>query len=69
MGMKKVVYFQNGIKLENDGYNNKIIYEPNNEILEEITDTLVGAKDYVIKNYNVNQFPPFRRRIKRGEER
>lgn len=59
--MKIVVYFQKVIKLENDGYNNKIIQ--NNEILEEITDTLVGAKGY-IKNYNVNQFPSFRHRIK-----
>lgn len=45
--MKRVVYFQKVIKLENDGYNNKIIQ--NNEILEEITDTLVGAKSYIIK--------------------
>lgn len=45
--MKRVVYFQKGIKLENDGYNNKIIQ--NNEILEEITDTLVGAKGYIKK--------------------
>lgn len=62
MGMKKVVYFQKDIKLENDGYNNKIIQ--NNEILEEITDTLVGAKGYIKKNYNVSQFPPFRHRTK-----
>lgn len=60
--MKRVVYFQKGIKLENDGYNNKIIQ--NNEILEEITDTLVGAKSYIIKNYNANQLPSFRHRIK-----
>ena len=60
--MKKVVYFQKGIKLENDGYNNKIIQ--NNEILEEITDTLVGAKGYIKKNYNVTQLPSFRHRIK-----
>lgn len=45
--MKRVVHFQKNIKLENDGYNNKIIQ--NNEILEEITDTLVGAKDYIKK--------------------
>lgn len=62
MVMKRVVYFQKDIKLENDGYNNKIIQ--NNEILEEITDTLVGAKSYIIKNYNVNQLPSFRHRIK-----
>lgn len=60
--MKRVVYFQKGIKLENDGYNNKIIQ--NNEILEEITDTLVGAKSYIMKNYNVNQLSSFRHRIK-----
>ena len=45
--MKRVVYFQKGIKLENDGYNNKIFQ--NNEIMEEITDTLVGAKGYIKK--------------------
>lgn len=60
--MKRVVYFQKGIKLENDGYNNKIIQ--NNEILEEITDTLVGTKSYIIKNYNVNQMSSFRHRTK-----
>lgn len=62
MIMKIVVYFQKDIKLENDGYNNKIIQ--NNEILEEITDTLVGAKAYIKKNYDVSQLPSFRRRIK-----
>lgn len=60
--MKRVVYFQKGIKLENDGYNNKIIQ--NNEILEEITDTLVEAKGYIKKNYNANQLSSFRHRIK-----
>ena len=60
--MKRVAYFQKGIKLENDGYNNKIIQ--NNEILEEITDTFVGAKGYIKKNYNANQLPSFRHRIK-----
>lgn len=49
MVMKKVVNFTKDIKLVNDGYNNKIIYGLNNEILEEITDTLVGAKNYIIK--------------------
>ena len=53
--MKRVVYFQKDIKLENDGYNNKIIQ--NNEILEEITDTLVGAKNYIKKNYKAHQVP------------
>nr|DAX42006.1 MAG TPA: hypothetical protein [Caudoviricetes sp.] len=60
--MKRVVYFQKGIKLENDGYNNKIIQ--NNEILEEITDTLVGAKAYIKKNYDVNKLSSFRHIIK-----
>lgn len=60
--MKRVVYFQKDIKLENDGYNNKIIQ--NNEILEEITDTLVGQKATSKKNYNANQLPSFRHRIK-----
>ena len=50
MAMKRVVYFTKGIKLLNDGYNNKII---KNEVLEELTDTLIGAIGYVIKNYKV----------------
>lgn len=60
MVMKKVVNFTKDIKLVNDGYNNKIIYGLNNEIVEEITDTLVGAKNYIIKKYNVIQLPSFR---------
>lgn len=62
MVMKKVVNFTKDIKLVNDGYNNKIIYGLNNEIVEEITDTLVGAKNYIIKKYNVIQLPSFRHR-------
>jgi hypothetical protein len=62
MGMKKVVNFTKDIKLVNDCYNNKIIYGLNNEIVEEITDTLVGAKNYIIKKYNVIQLPSFRHR-------
>lgn len=62
MGMKVVVNFTKDIKLVNDGYNNKIIYGLNNEIVEEITDTLVGAKNYIIKKYKVIQLPSFRHR-------
>lgn len=60
MGMKVVVNFTKDIKLVNDGYNNKIIYGLNNEIVEEITDTLVGAKNYIIKKYKVIQLSSFR---------
>lgn len=49
--MKRVVYFTKGIKLVNDGYSNKIIKK--NELLDEITDTLTGAVNHVIKNYKV----------------
>lgn len=62
MVMKKVINFTKDIKLVNDGYNNKIICGLNNEIVEEITDTLVGAKNYIIKKYNVIQLPSFRHR-------
>lgn len=62
MGMKKVINFTKDIKLVNDGYNNKIIYGLNNEIVEEITDTLIGAKNYIIKKYKVIQLPSFRHR-------
>lgn len=47
MVMKKVINFTKDIKLVNDGYNNKIIYGLNNEIVEKITDTLVGAKKII----------------------
>ena len=49
--MRKTVFFTGAIKLVNEGYNNKIIDESNNEILDEITDTLQGAIQFVIKTY------------------
>ena len=49
--MKRTVFFTNAIKLVNNGYNNKIVDEATNRILDEITDTLVGAVEFVVKNY------------------
>lgn len=52
--MSKVVFFTGNIKLVNDGYNNKIIDLSNNGLLDEITDTLEGAIQFVIKTYGTN---------------
>ena len=49
--MIKIVFFTHGIKLVNEGYNNKVIDQSNNGILDEITDTLQGAIQFVIDTY------------------
>ena len=49
--MKKTVFFTHNIKLENNGYNNKVIDLSNNGVLDEITDTLQGAIQFVVKTY------------------
>lgn len=50
---KKTVFFTGAIKLVNDGYNNKVVDLSNNSILDELTDTLQGAIQFVIKKYGV----------------
>lgn len=52
--MRRTVFFTGAIKLVNDGYNNKVIDESNNGILDEFTDTLEGAIQFVIKTYDVH---------------
>ena len=42
------------IKLVNNGYNNKIIDDSNNNIIEEFTDTLNNALTYATKKYDIN---------------
>ena len=45
------VFFTHNIKLVNNGYNNKIIDTSNNDVLDEITDTLQGAIQFVKDTY------------------
>ena len=51
---EKIVFFTHEIKLVNEGYNNKIIDTTNNEVMDEITDTLQGAVRFVIEKYGAS---------------
>lgn len=48
----KTIKFTSGLKLINNGYNNKVIHCATGVILKEFTDTIQGAVKYIKETYN-----------------
>ena len=49
----KTIKFTGGLKLVNNGYNNKVIHCSTGVMLKEFTDTIQGAVKYIKETYNV----------------